>query len=47
LEAETEGDYSNCPMTRDEYYHFVDELINETINLGEFERYPDRRQGNT
>jgi methylenetetrahydrofolate--tRNA-(uracil-5-)-methyltransferase len=28
------GDYINCPMTDDEYYHFVDELIHaERISL--------------
>jgi methylenetetrahydrofolate--tRNA-(uracil-5-)-methyltransferase len=33
-----EGDYINCPMTRDEYAAFVDALINaERIELKEFE----------
>jgi methylenetetrahydrofolate--tRNA-(uracil-5-)-methyltransferase len=32
------GDYINCPMTKDEYYHFVDELIlAERISLHDFE----------
>jgi methylenetetrahydrofolate--tRNA-(uracil-5-)-methyltransferase len=35
---ESGGDYLNCPMTRDEYYRFVDELINaERISLYDFE----------
>jgi methylenetetrahydrofolate--tRNA-(uracil-5-)-methyltransferase len=34
-----EGDYINCPMARDEYYTFVDALLNaEKIELKEFER---------
>ena len=33
-----EGDYLNCPMNRDEYYRFVDELVNaERISLLAFE----------
>ncbi|MBQ5926418.1 MAG: methylenetetrahydrofolate--tRNA-(uracil(54)-C(5))-methyltransferase (FADH(2)-oxidizing) TrmFO [Clostridia bacterium] len=33
------GDYINCPMTKDEYYAFVDELINaERAKLHEFEK---------
>ncbi len=33
------GDYINCPMTREEYYAFVDELLNaEKANLHEFEK---------
>lgn len=32
------GDYLNCPMNKDEYYRFVDELLAaERINLHEFE----------
>lgn len=32
------GDYLNCPINREEYYNFVDELINaERISLYEFE----------
>nr|MBC7243720.1 FADH(2)-oxidizing methylenetetrahydrofolate--tRNA-(uracil(54)-C(5))-methyltransferase TrmFO [Chloroflexota bacterium] len=34
-----QDDYINCPMTREEYEHFVDELLKaETIPLREFER---------
>lgn len=34
-----DGDYINCPMTRDEYNAFVDALLNaERIELHEFER---------
>ena len=34
-----EEDYINCPMTREEYEHFVDELLKaETIPLRDFER---------
>ena len=33
------GDYINCPMTKDEYYSFVDELLNaEKAHLHEFEK---------
>ncbi len=33
------GDYINCPMSKEEYYAFVDELLNaEKANLHEFER---------
>jgi methylenetetrahydrofolate--tRNA-(uracil-5-)-methyltransferase len=33
-----EGDYINCPMNKDEYYHFVDELRRaERISLLDFE----------
>ena len=33
------GDYINCPMTKEEYYSFVDELLNaEKANLHEFEK---------
>jgi methylenetetrahydrofolate--tRNA-(uracil-5-)-methyltransferase len=33
-----EGDYLNCPMSKDEYYQFVDELIQaERISLLDFE----------
>ncbi len=32
------GDYINCPMTREEYYSFVNELVNaERVNLKPFE----------
>lgn len=33
------GDYINCPMTKEEYYHFVDELLAaERAHLHEFEK---------
>ena len=33
------GDYINCPMDKDEYYHFVDELLAaEKAHLHEFEK---------
>lgn len=33
------GDYINCPMTKEEYYAFVDELLNaERAHLHEFEK---------
>ena len=33
------GDYINCPMTKEEYYHFVDELLAaEKVELHEFEK---------
>ena len=33
------GDYINCPMTKEEYYAFVDELLKaERVELHEFER---------
>lgn len=33
------GDYINCPFTKDEYYHFVEELQNaERIELHSFEK---------
>ena len=33
------GDYLNCPLTREEYGHFIVELVNaERINLREFEK---------
>ncbi|HLU10305.1 MAG TPA: FADH(2)-oxidizing methylenetetrahydrofolate--tRNA-(uracil(54)-C(5))-methyltransferase TrmFO [Oceanobacillus sp.] len=36
---EDEGDYINCPMTKEEYERFVDALLNaETIQLKDFER---------
>lgn len=36
---EAEGDYINCPMTRDEYERFVDALLAaETAELRDFER---------
>ena len=38
-----EGDYINCPMTREEYEHFVDELLKaEVIPLRDFEREDER-----
>jgi methylenetetrahydrofolate--tRNA-(uracil-5-)-methyltransferase len=38
-----EGDYINCPMTPEEYRHFVNHLINaERIELKEFERELER-----
>jgi len=37
------ADYINCPMTREEYERFVDELLNaETIPLRDFEREDER-----
>ena len=34
-----DGDYLNCPMDEDEYYRFVDELVQaERISLREFEK---------
>ena len=37
------ADYINCPMTREEYLHFVDELVAaETIPLRDFEREDQR-----
>ncbi len=37
-----EGDYINCPMSQDEYYHFVEELLGaDRIELKEFEREID------
>lgn len=36
--GELEGDYLNCPMNKDQYYRFVDELVHgERINMHEFE----------
>ena len=36
---EDEGDYVNCPMTKEEYERFIDALINaESIQLRDFER---------
>jgi methylenetetrahydrofolate--tRNA-(uracil-5-)-methyltransferase len=38
-ELSTGGDYINCPMTKEEYDHFVDELLAaETILLRQFEQ---------
>jgi methylenetetrahydrofolate--tRNA-(uracil-5-)-methyltransferase len=35
---EGEGDYLNCPLSKEEYYRFVEELVGaERINLREFE----------
>lgn len=37
--SQDEGDYINCPLNRDEYYQFIEELIAaERIELKEFER---------
>ena len=34
-----ESDYINCPFTKEEYYNFVDELVNaKRVNLHEFEK---------
>ena len=41
--GEGEGDYLNCPMTRQEYERFVHELVNaETSPLRDFEREDPR-----
>jgi methylenetetrahydrofolate--tRNA-(uracil-5-)-methyltransferase len=41
--ASSEGDYINCPMTREEYERFVDELLAaETIPLRQFEREDEK-----
>ena len=38
-----EADYINCPMSKEEYYRFVDELVKaETIPLRGFEREDER-----
>ncbi len=38
-----EGDYINCPFTREEYYRFVDALVNApTIELRDFEKNDER-----
>ena len=38
-----EDDYINCPMTREDYERFVDELVRaETIQLRDFEREDER-----
>ena len=38
-----QGDYINCPMNREEYYRFVDELVKaETIPLRDFEKEDER-----
>ena len=38
-----QGDYINCPMNREEYYLFVDALLEaETIPLRDFEREDER-----
>lgn len=38
-EEDQVGDYINCPFNKEEYYHFVDELLNaETHPLKEFEQ---------
>ena len=37
--GENAGDYLNCPMNRDEYYRFVEELINaEQVKLQRYEK---------
>ena len=37
--TETEGDYINCPMSKSEYYAFIDALLSaETAALREFEK---------
>ncbi len=37
-EDDVEGDYINCPLSKDEYYGLMDEIINaEKIDLHEFE----------
>ncbi|MDE6058927.1 MAG: methylenetetrahydrofolate--tRNA-(uracil(54)-C(5))-methyltransferase (FADH(2)-oxidizing) TrmFO [Clostridia bacterium] len=34
-----EGDYINCPLTKEEYYHFIDELLGaEKVELHAFEK---------
>ena len=34
----TNGDYLNCPMSKEEYYSFVDELIQaDCISLSDYE----------
>src|SRR4030066_2202246 len=39
INGESGGDYLNCPMKKDEYYYFVDELLNaERISLINFEK---------
>ncbi|MCS6846950.1 MAG: methylenetetrahydrofolate--tRNA-(uracil(54)-C(5))-methyltransferase (FADH(2)-oxidizing) TrmFO [Anaerolineae bacterium] len=39
----SEGDYINCPMTRDEYYAFVEALVTaETATLRDFELRDER-----
>lgn len=38
-----EGDYINCPFTKEEYYRFISELKNaETITLRDFEREDEK-----
>ncbi len=38
-----EGDYINCPFTREEYYRFVEALVNApTIELRDFEKEDER-----
>ena len=37
-QSDEDGDYINCPFTKDEYYHFVDALLHaECIELRSFE----------
>jgi len=37
--TDSDGDYLNCPMSKDEYYQFVDELVRaECINLSDYEK---------
>ena len=36
-----EGDYINCPMTRDEYYNFIDALLKaDQVQAREFDKIP-------
>ncbi len=40
---EEEGDYINCPFTKEEYYRFVEALVNApTIELRDFEKEDER-----
>ena len=44
--SDTEGDYVNCPMNKEEYEAFYNELINaETAPLHEFEKDPKVYEG--
>jgi methylenetetrahydrofolate--tRNA-(uracil-5-)-methyltransferase len=43
--SSVDGDYINCPLSRDEYYAFVDAVNQaEKISLREFELAPDARR---
>ena len=45
LPSSAAGDYINCPLSRDEYYAFVDAVKQaEKISLREFELAPDARR---